>query len=331
VRREYLVRFMKSLLRNCFWISCLLLFSCKSGEQAVPDPAKPAAQDPVPMRIYWVTASGGLRIRSQPSAESAVVGLLDQGAEIEVADSEKHEATVNGRKGYWRKYGEGWIFDGYLEEGWRIYRSAPGRGIPIYSSAAIGSPLRVLRPDTLIRSSSTSRQVFSSAPGWIHGSFSDRMCDYSGTEGWISLADLRPSVPRQPFCSDSVKRNCIDPALKPFILGGSIDDRENCVYQSSIGLMPEGDVLSCSGKIGAWTLQADGSIAVAFHTRTYRVTMAPGDAEGIMITRPPLVIIRKVNLNSLRFPAEVPHRWPEFRENIRRALFSTEKKVDGCP
>lgn len=309
------------------------LCSCASSN-TVPLPAKPQVQTPVqgkgPPALYWVSAVGGLRIRSQPSMDGEVVGLLEQGAEIELDDSASaHEATISGRKGYWRKYREGWIFDGYLERARRAYHGNRTTGIPVYQSPAQGNPVRTLPPGTpvIVAAHTQPMGAFSSTgnepanPEWIGGTISERVCDYSRTDVlWVNKDDLRPAAPRWPFCTDSVKRNCIDPALKRYLMAGTVNDRQDCVYQTALTLYPEGEVISCPGRIGTWTLQPDGSIAVALHTRSYLARMGPGDT-GIMITRPPLIYIRKVNVNQLRFPADMQTHWPEWRDYIRKNYF----------
>ena len=97
----------KHLLQKLAIAALVTLFSCAS--HTVPQPAKPQAETSVqgkaPPALYWVSAVGGLRIRSQPSVDGEVAGLLEQGAEIELEEgASAHEATISGRQSYWRKY-----------------------------------------------------------------------------------------------------------------------------------------------------------------------------------------------------------------------------------
>ncbi|MBL8021175.1 MAG: SH3 domain-containing protein [Leptospirales bacterium] len=313
------------------------LYACASRETPVQLPVKPQVQAPVqsrtPLVPYWVAAVGGLRIRSQPSVDGEVVGLLEQGAEIELEESATaDETTINGRKGFWRKYKDGWIFDGYLEPATRVYYAKHTAGIPAYSSPAVGTPVRTLNAGTpvvvsryTLANASNSPGSEQASPDWIGGLFpKGGICDQTQTSIlWVNKRDLRPAAPRYPFCSDTVKRNCLDPALKKFVMAGVVNDRQDCVYQTALTLYPEGEVISCPGKIGSWTLQADGSIAIALHTRFYRTTSYPGDP-GLMMNRPALIYIRKVNANDLLFPADMQTYWPQWRENIRKGFFAGE-------
>lgn len=302
------------------------LCSCASGETLPPanSHVQPQRSNGEPV-AYWVTAVGGLRIRSQPSADSEVQGLIEQGAEIELdANGPTREATVGGRRGYWRRYKEGWVFDAFLERARHIYQPAAASGIPLYSTG--GQQVRMLPGTTpVVVSPYSALHAFRADPSsqqaeWLEGTLTQG-CEYvQGDTLRVKRADLRPAVPRWPFCSESVKRNCIDPALKDYVMAGTVNDRQDCVYQTALTLYPGGEVVSCPGRIGSWSLQQDGSIAIALQVRTYRTKMAPAD-EGVVITRPPLIQIRKVNVNNLRFPAESRAYWPQWKDNIRKDHF----------
>lgn len=220
-----------------------------------------------------------------------------------------------------------------LEAARRIYYGNRITGIPVYQAPNRAAPVRTLPPGTPVTVAAdftVTMGAFSSTrnepanPEWIGGTLSDRVCGFSRTDVlWVNKSDLRPAAPRWPFCTDSVKRNCIDPALGRYVMAGAVNDREDCVYQTALTLYPEGEVISCPGRIGSWVLQPDGSISIALHTRSYLTTMGPGDS-GIMITRPPLIFIRKVNVNQLRFPEDMQTYWPEWRDYIRKNYFGGE-------
>lgn len=69
-----------------------------------------------------VTASNGLRIRSEPSLEGDILGILSYGEEIIVNKKSVNIETIGGNKDYW--YGirnrNGWVFGGFLSE---VFRS----------------------------------------------------------------------------------------------------------------------------------------------------------------------------------------------------------------
>jgi hypothetical protein len=239
VRREYLVRFMKSLLRNCFWISCLLLFSCKSGEQAVPTRQNLQRRDPVPMRIYWVTASGGLRIRSQPSAESAVVGSW-----IRVRD--------RGR-GLRKTRSHGQRSKGLLAQIWRRLdlRWISGRGMAhIPECTRTRYPHLLFCRDRLSAACSSPGHthsffvyqppVFSSAPGWIHGSFSIACAITQARKAGFPGRSTAPPCRASHSVPTALSAIALIPRSSHSFWGEASTIGENCVYQSSIGLMPEG-------------------------------------------------------------------------------------------
>ena len=66
----------------------------------------------------WVSAKGGLTIKSKPDASSEEIGTIPFGEEVLLISEEQNYVELAGRKGRWSNvfwYGpDGWVFGGFL-------------------------------------------------------------------------------------------------------------------------------------------------------------------------------------------------------------------------
>jgi len=68
-------------------------------------------------KIMYVNAPIGLRVRSLPSVDGEIIGLLEHMSEVIIAREDNYVVTVNDIEGKWvyiKTPIEGWIFDGFL-------------------------------------------------------------------------------------------------------------------------------------------------------------------------------------------------------------------------
>ncbi|MBN1524030.1 MAG: SH3 domain-containing protein [Spirochaetales bacterium] len=96
-------------------IICFFVFffpSCPDESSGGDDPAGGQGT------FKYVTAELGLRLRAQPTIESAALGLIPYKTKVEVLDIDTETVTIGDTKGKWNKvkWGEitGWAFDGFL-------------------------------------------------------------------------------------------------------------------------------------------------------------------------------------------------------------------------
>ena len=85
----------------------------------------------------WVSAAGGLNMRSGPSLSASVVTLLPYGAQVDLLEETGDYWEIQGQTGkwakvWWRRHG-GWVFNGFLvlAPGLEILRELPFEWIPV--------------------------------------------------------------------------------------------------------------------------------------------------------------------------------------------------------
>jgi hypothetical protein len=67
-----------------------------------------------------VDSDGGLRLRSSPDLNAAILTVIPNGSEVEVLDEKPDVLAISGKKGKWTKVdtgnGVGWVFGGFLAD-----------------------------------------------------------------------------------------------------------------------------------------------------------------------------------------------------------------------
>ncbi|MCB1318891.1 MAG: SH3 domain-containing protein [Leptospiraceae bacterium] len=72
----------------------------------------------IPTETRYISAPSGLRVRSAPDREAAVLGLIPFNAPVQVVARAPEELTIDGKTGNWVEVKwqnlRGWVFEGYL-------------------------------------------------------------------------------------------------------------------------------------------------------------------------------------------------------------------------
>ncbi len=286
--------------------------------------------------LFLAAAGGGLRIRALPSTSAPVVGRIEEWSEVEIESPDATGAhgpyeAIDGRDGRWLRYENGWIFSGYLNPGGRVYYSATGADVPVYSSFMPDRSLlrrhpgaEPLRPETT-DGSEVQYLLRTTADG-----AGDRWLAVDWTEkAWVREGDLRPGEPATAFCGGSGGRNCLPPELRRYLFGQRIAECSS----DRLALYPEGEVYACPaiGRIGSWRPTADGAIIVELNRTQYRCGTA-GESAGSSdaLRRPSRFWLRRVDVDLLTLPTGERQNVRDWHMNRRNRGF-LPVKADGTP
>jgi len=110
-----MIREKKMKITNIiFLVLVILLVSCNRIKENINNVLD--VQDNT-NKIMYVNASSGLRVRSLPSMDGEVIGVLDFFTKVSILKEDDEKITINDIEGKWVYINspiEGWVFDGYL-------------------------------------------------------------------------------------------------------------------------------------------------------------------------------------------------------------------------
>lgn len=279
----------------CAWLfigACSTPGGSETGQKSTEPEGTPVFQ-------YQVIAEGGLRLRSRPTIDSDVLETIPRWSVFQTEGRSPHaEETIDGRRGEWIPLKNGWLFSGFLTSSATVFYPRTGTTAHSYFKPSTAAEKYPWEDGFKLVSSYDLRHTDSNGETWRKVTY-----EFGYAIRWFRESEMEAGVPATDYCISESSQNCLQPGLRQYVNGGSIQPM-GCECFRPVQLFPRGEVEGCGQSVGSWKTNADGSIRIEMRQSNYRCEDTQGQI--CQYRYPGRMFVKKVNLN--RFSLKESHR-----------------------